>query len=299
MSAAGIVATTSGQHSDWQQDASASGGYSAPQEARAAALDSQTQAAAEIPGADGVIVVAAQEVEVSDVVAAARRLAASVEAAGGRVTSENTSLGQPCPQAFDDMGAAVYSCGGEPSSVLTYRVAAGSVDSVMNGAAGLGQELWRTRSATDVSDQIADTDARVASARASLDRLNALMAQAESLTDIIAVEAQIATRQAELESLLARQQQLADQTAEATITTTFAVPGAQDAPTGLLGGLQAGLEALGTALVAGLTVLGWLLPFMLVVLVIAVPVWLRRRTRRTAAVQAPTAQEQDSGALIG
>ncbi len=261
------------------------GGLQAPGALEEAARGSAVPQAA-AADSDAVIVTAAQQVVVTDVAAAARRLSASVTAAGGSVTGENTSYGQPCAQPFGVDGG-LY-CESEPMSVITYRAPADSVDALMAAAASFGTESWRTRSEMDVSAEVADVDSRVASARASLDRLNALMARADSLTDIIALESQIATRQAELEALQARQRALADQTSMATVTTTFITPAATEAGQGgFIGGLRAGLAALATAAAAALTVVGWLLPFLILGVAVLIPVRWYLRRHRSPEVAAP------------
>jgi membrane protein implicated in regulation of membrane protease activity len=248
--------------------------------------------------ADDIVVRASQEVVVADVAAVARRLTAEVAAAGGRVSAEYTTSAESCPEPLLD-GIATQGCPVSPRSTITYRAPLGAVDGLLALTAGLGDESWRTRSATDVGAQVADVDARVASARRSLDRLNALMARAESLTDIIALESQIAGRQAELESLLAQQAQLADQTAMATVTTTLTTAtAADDEPSGFWAGLRSGLAALAGAALAGLTVLGWALPFLVLAGLVTVPLlwWWRRRAGRTSGRSAGEPGAGQSGA---
>ena len=63
-----------------------------------------------------------------------------------------------------------------------------------------------------------DTDVRIRAQAQSLQRVEVLLARAESLRDIVAIEAQLTQRQAELDSLKARQAYLADQTSMSTIT---------------------------------------------------------------------------------
>ena len=252
-----------------------------------------------LPADQQVIVTAAQQVTVPDVADGARRLVAEVVAAGGFVSAESTTAAAPCPEPAME-GVVPEPCGGQARSAITYRAPLAAVDDLLAFTADLGEESWRTRSATDVGARIADTDARVASARASLDRLNALMARAESLTDIIALEGQIATRQAELESLLAQQAQLADQVALATVSATLVTgTAAEESPSGFWGGLQAGAAALASAALAALTALGWALPFLLLVGLLALPVrWLWRR-RRPHANAVPATQREADGQSNG
>lgn len=249
-----------------------------------------------------VVVVASQEVVVTDVVAAGRRLAAEVVAAGGRVSAEYTTSSDGCPEPVLD-GVSPRGCSPGPRSTITYRAPIGAVEGLLALTAELGVESWRTRSATDVGARVADVAARVTSARASLDRLNALMARAESLTDVIALESQIASRQAELESLLAQQAELADQTAMATVTATLATKaaGQDDGSSGFGAGLRAGLDALATAGGAVLTALGWALPFLAVIAALALPLlWWRRHAgrRKAEAALTPVTEGSDSDSAV-
>ena len=226
------------------------------------------------------ILTASQEVIVADVASAARSLDSAVTAAGGHLTDESTTSGGPCAPEIPVAGG---SCSGQASSALTYRVPADQVTRVMDAAAELGRQAWRNRTATDVSTQVADVDARVRSAQSSLDRLNALMAQADNLADVVALESQVAAREAELESLQAQQRVLQDQTALATVTTTFTTTAAQDS-NGPAAAIGDGLAALLAALAGALTVLAWLLPFVVFFAALGLPLaWAirRRRSERT------------------
>ncbi len=250
---------------------------------------------------DGIIVTASQEVVVADVASAARRMTAQIAAAQGVVVQERTSSARACPEEWLAPDTA-YGCPPGAMSTITYRAPVAAVDALLEGAAGLGDESWRTRSATDVRDQIADVDSRVSSARASLDRLNALLARAETLSEIIAIESQIASRQSDLESLLARQKSLADSTATATVTTTFVTTAAvpDEEPSGFLDGLRSGWDALVSAATVGATLIGWALPFLAVGLLAAIPaVRILRRRRGAQRSERAAAQEPAQSAPEG
>ena len=106
----------------------------------------------------------------------------------------------------------------------------------------------------------------------------------------MAIEAEVAQRQAELDSLAQQQAYLKDQTSMSTVKVNIerrpdpkkAAP--KDDDSGFLAGLAAGWNGLKSTVVAAATVVGALLPFAVVVLLIGVPVWLLvRRMRRTPA----------------
>lgn len=148
-----------------------------------------------------------------------------------------------------------------------------------------------SRTTEDVTTQVIDTDVRVRAQEASLRRVEALLARADKIQDIVWIESQLTTRQAELDSLRQQQAWLADQTSMSTITVDIALRGKADPgkdDEGFLAGLRSGWEGLGTTTTLLATVVGAVLPFAAVLGVLALPVWLvvRARRRRRGAVPA-------------
>jgi len=147
-----------------------------------------------------------------------------------------------------------------------------------------GQERSRSISTDDVTATVVDLDARIKTQQASVDRMRDLLAKAQSITDVATVEAELSKREADLESMQAKQRNLADLTALSTITVTLLGKDAvspKPPATGFVGGLRHGWHAFLAAIDGLLTVLGALLPF-LVVLGVPLLVWLRLRRRRRA-----------------
>lgn len=204
-----------------------------------------------------------------------------VDAQGGEVTEENTET--------DDDGETSY-------ARLVIRVPSKTFDAAMQAFEDVAVLRSSNRGSEDVTTQVIDTGVRVRAQEASLKRVEMLLAEAKTLKDIIWIESQLTTRQAELDSLKSQQSWLRDQTSLSTITvdiTATADPEAEkkdDEPAGFLTGLEGGLDALGGTAVALATVLGAVLPFAVVVLVLGAPVWLLLRRRRTTAPQ-PAAPE--------
>ena len=155
-----------------------------------------------------------------------------------------------------------------------------------------------SRSAEDVTTQVIDTDVRVRAQERSLRRIEVLLDSATSLRDVVAVEAELTRRQADLDSLKQQQAYLADQTSSSTITVhidhaTTGKPDDDD-PAGFVAGLKSGWSAL-TTLVAGLaTVTGALLPFAAALGLLGVPLWLL--LRRFAARRTPRVVEAEAEA---
>jgi hypothetical protein len=109
------------------------------------------------------------------------------------------------------------------------------------------------------------------------------MSRATTIGDVVALEAELSRRQGDLEALEARQRTLADQSAQATVTVRLVDEGAPvvaDTGTGFVAGLRAGWGAFTVAAVAGLTVLGALVPFLAVGGAVALLAWWLVRRRR-------------------
>lgn len=209
--------------------------------------------------------------DTTDLSAAVRKVRSIATAAQGLVATENQS--------------------GEDGASLTVRVPSTSLDAVIDQIAALGTVTSRRSQATDVTDQVVDLDARVASQQASVDRIRALLARAESIADIASIESELAQREGELDSLKNRLAALKGKVALSTLSVDIDGPGALPPPAadtpGFLAGIAAGWQTLvRIAIVAG-AVVGFLVPYLPVVAVVAGIVWLvRRNVRRGTPVPA-------------
>ena len=212
-----------------------------------------------------------------DVAAARREVQRVVDATRGEVSEENTES--------DRDGDTVY-------ARLVLRVPAAEFDDAMTALEGVAELRSSQRTAEDVTTQVIDTEARLRAQQASLERVEALLARAEQLQQIVWIESQLTQRQAELDSLRQQQAWLADQTSLSTVTVDIERTPAEKKEkqeaggTGFLSGLSGGMRALGAATSALATITGALLPFVALVALLALPVWLVRRVvrrRRPAA----------------
>ncbi|CAM5390389.1 DUF4349 domain-containing protein [Streptomyces narbonensis] len=226
-----------------------------------------------------VIRTASLTVEVEDATKAlvtARRVAAG---AGGRVENEST-------ERLDDSYV---------TSHVVLRVPQEQYDAVLVELAGTGRLLARKADAKDVTEQVVDVESRIATQRASVARVRALMQRAEKLADVVTLEGELSRRQADLESLLAQQSSLKDRTSLATITlelTEKEKPGADKEEDGGRPGvgdaLGGGWNALVGAAAWVVVVLAALAPWLAVTL-IAFVVWRRVVRPRLSARPAPAA----------
>jgi hypothetical protein len=215
-------------------------------------------------------------VEVGDPAAAGRQIRTAVAAAGGFVAQEQS---------------------GTSGSWLVLRVPADGLDRLLADVGALGMVLETSSQVLDATEEVVDLDARVASQQASVARIRALLAQAESIGDVVAIESELASREAELDSLVSRRAALADQVALATVTVDLrpaAGPGDEPDVAGFLGGLAAGwdgLRAFGAVLAAAV---GFLVPFLPVLAVVLGAGWAVRRVvrRRTPPIKAQTSSPE-------
>ncbi|MDP3890814.1 DUF4349 domain-containing protein, partial [Nocardioides sp.] len=171
-------------------------------------------------------------------------------------------------------------------SRLVVRVPAKRFDATVAALTEVAELIRTTRASEDVTTQVIDTAARLRAQAASLERVEALLTEAATLKDVVAIEAQLTRRQADLDSLRSQQAYLADQTSLSTVTVHLERTGSKTKEksddTGFLTGLAAGWGAL-VALTAGAaTALGATLPFLVLLAVLGLPVRLLLRRRRQA-----------------
>ncbi|HET8561145.1 MAG TPA: DUF4349 domain-containing protein [Marmoricola sp.] len=174
---------------------------------------------------------------------------------------------------------------------LRLRIPSADFDTAMSELAKVARTTHQQVSSEDVTTQVIDVNARVRAKQDAIDRIEQLLAHAKNLGQIIAIETDLGNRQAELDSLKQQQAWLADQTSLSTIEVTISrhvpPPAHRHHDSGFLAGLSSGWHALGTAAVAVLTVVGAVLPFALVLGVVAVPLWLGWRRWGRKPVPAP------------
>ncbi len=219
-------------------------------------------------------------VSTEDVTGAARAAADATVRLGGYVEQESTEPAGDGPTGEGPAGVQ-----------LTLRVPTAEFAGLRDEISALGDEESRSMSSEDVTDQVLDVEARLATQRASVERVRALLAQATDLSEVVAVEAELTRRQAELESLQARSDALASSVRLATLVVHVVEPGTRlaAATPGFLDGLERGWAALVAATGALLTVAGLLLPFAVAAALAAIPVLAlrRRRSGRPAPVSVP------------
>lgn len=175
--------------------------------------------------------------------------------------------GRTSNQSVTLQGEAVY-------ANLTLRVPAESLDGVLLRLGQLGEVQSLNVNAEDVTSQAIDLDARIQALQTSVARLEALLAQATSARDLVEIEGELSARQAELDSLVAQRAALSEAVALSTVYVSLSPTSeaAEFTPPGFLSGLESGWNALRTFMAATVTALGFILPFLVLILIIAVPI---------------------------
>ncbi|WP_286278170.1 DUF4349 domain-containing protein [Naasia aerilata] len=223
--------------------------------------------------ADGrdVVVTGYLSMVADDPLRAADRARGVIEQAGGRldgITKEPKSEYQ------------------DASSQLIARIPSERLDDTLDDVEALGSVQSLSTSANDVTQQTTDLDARITSLQSSVDRLRQLIGSATTTADLIAIETALSEREANLESLTAQRDYLADQVDYATMTIAFTTPaGAPDAPPtdfwgAVVAGFSALLSALGWTLIAIGAALPWLVFLALLGALALLIIRLVRRNRR-------------------
>ncbi|MDP9241471.1 MAG: DUF4349 domain-containing protein, partial [Actinomycetota bacterium] len=174
--------------------------------------------------------------------------------------------------------------GSSTQADLILKVPPEKYPALLEQLAKLGKELSRSAQAEDVTDQVIDVASRVTSQEASVARIRKLLTGARTLGEVVQIEGELARREADLESLKARQRALDAQTSFATITLHVRGPAAAVKPPakderGFTAGLKAGWRAFAAATTWLLTAIGALLPFLILTAVVLAAVTAVRRRR--------------------
>jgi hypothetical protein len=229
----------------------------------------------DVPTERAVIATAEMTLRSPDVVATVDALELITASVGGFVSGRDISSNPDDPKGT--------------RAVLVLRVPTDKLDTVIDRAQDEGDVVRVTADEQDVTETVVDVDSRVESARASVERIRALLSEATTIGEVVRIESELSRREADLEALLAQQRSLADQTALATLSVTVLSPEAVEPvaedKTGFLAGLERGWEALVGVVVVALTTIGVLLPFLVVALIVLGPLaaaWRRRRQTQSA-----------------
>lgn len=217
----------------------------------------------------------------------------------GSVTVRVDDVDRRAAQAISIATAAGGFVGGDQRSsedsrgeaTLQLRIPANRFQAVVDEVSKLGEEERREINAQDVTEEMVDLDARIATQRARVDSGRRLLAQAKSLSELVSLEGEVAKREADLASMEAKKRRLDDLTALSTITLVLHEQDAavvDAAPrTGFLAGLTTSWNAFRASLQIMLTLLGALLPWLVLLGGPVLTVLLLARRLRRRGVPGP------------
>jgi Domain of unknown function (DUF4349) len=240
--------------------------------AGSAAAHGGTGTTARLTPASSIIYTAQLTVRAGDASSAAAQAAQIAESVGGYVSNETATVNPDHPS---EATASVQL----KIPVVSYPATLGQLSH------RLGTQLALQQQAQDVTQQVADVDSQVTSARAAIAQLRTLLSHAGSVGDLLSVQNQINEEESSLESLQAQQRALSHQTSYATVTLTILGPKAKPAlhrpkPLPTLGsGLGAGWRALRVTVSWTLAFLGAIAPFAVVLAAVGYLVYRGRRWR--------------------
>ncbi len=235
-----------------------------------------TGTAVRLAPAASIIYTAQLTVRAASVGSAAAQAARIAQGAGGYVSSETTSANPDHPS--------------EATAAVQLKIPVASYVTTLGQLAGqLGRQVSLHQRAQDVTQQVADVTSQVTSAEAAIAQLRTLLSHAGTVGDLLSVQNQINTEEANLESMQAQQRALSRETSYATVTLILLGPRARPpahrpkAPPTLAGGFGTGWHALRTAVSWTLAFLGAIAPFAAVLAVAGFAIYHARRwlTRRS------------------
>ncbi|OBA70033.1 hypothetical protein A5641_13790 [Mycobacterium sp. 1554424.7] len=210
-----------------------------------------------------VITTGSMQMVVTEPAQVADRLVTAVNDAGGRVDSRSERSGSSSPTVD-----------------LVLRIPADKLDGVLADAKKLGTVESMSIGHNDVTSQRVDLDARIEALQTSVNRLLQLMGRAGNVADLLAAESSLTQRQAELDSLRAQRATLGDQISYATINVSLSTKPAAVPQPGFLNALRHGWQSLLSAIHGVVMAVGFLIPWLPVLAVVALVLVLVGRRRR-------------------
>jgi hypothetical protein len=148
------------------------------------------------------------DLEVSDLDSALNQAQSTVASLGGSVDQSNRS-----------------GTDSDATASITFRVPVAKWDDALTALRKIGSKVVSEQtSASDVTSQVIDLNARIDNLKTTETALQSIMARASAVPDVIAVENQLSDTQGQIEELTAQRDNLSNQAAMSTLTVTFALP---------------------------------------------------------------------------
>ncbi|OFW64123.1 MAG: hypothetical protein A2Y74_09520, partial [Actinobacteria bacterium RBG_13_63_9] len=182
------------------------------------------------------------------------------------------------------------------SGTIAIRIPATAFDNALSDAGKLGEVKNQSIQTEDVTEEYVDLQARIINSEAHVNAILEVLAQAKTIDEILQVRQVLTSAQAELEQLRGRLRYLDEHTSYSTLTMSIYETGVEVTPTTEWGFAQALKDALHNLVQAFGSIvrgLGWLIPVVIILGIIAYIVYRivraaarRRREREQAQAQA-------------
>lgn len=154
---------------------------------------------------------------------------------------------------------------------MTVRVPDSDLEAFITEVRELGETVAFNISQVDVTLTLTDLNARIDSLNTTIAKLLQLQEQATTVTDLVAVETELATRTAERDSLVAQRDVVQNQVAESTVYIDISPDlGKKTNAPDFIGGLESGWQALINIGAGAITLVGFLIPIALAIFVLVV-----------------------------
>lgn len=213
-----------------------------------------------VPARD-IVKTASLTIDAADPAGVADKVTAIIATAGGRIDQRSDHAGY--------------------SSTLKVRVPAPALEATLNSLKALGTVQALEVKTDDVTGQRVDLDARITALKTSVDRLLAIMRDAKDPDALIKAETELATRQADLQSLQAQRDTLRDQITYSSIDVDLdADHPSGPAPQryhGFIGQIEHGWDTLRAFASELFLVAGFLLPWLSAAALLGAVGYLGRR----------------------
>ncbi len=172
------------------------------------------------------------------------------------------------------------------SGTVTLRLPVSDFSMAMGEARKLGEIKRQYITTEDVTAEYIDLEARITNSEANVRQLLGLLAKAKTVDEILQVQSVLTSAQAELEQLKGQQRYLDEHTSYSTLTMSIYETGVETTPAGEWGFVTALKDALHNIVEAINQIvrgLGWLIPTLVVIALVAFIVYLivRRLARRS------------------
>ena len=275
------VAAPSGR--DQQRGYQPVGGITAPAET----AGSEPSPAAPLPALDSrqLVITMTVGVEVKTAATAVDQVIALAQAHGGQLYNSSLDLTDPATAAGD----------------LVFKMPPDQVDAFLLGLEpGIGRRTGLQGTTSDVTAQLTDLDAQILTAKASVERVRALLTDAKDLRDVITLEGELSTRETKLEQLLAQQANISGLVAQATITVHLTTAAAeltnQKKENGIKDAFRSGWKAFVGVLRDIVRLVGYAAPFLIMGgLLLLVTMRISRRYPRSRSVAPQPQPAPDAG----